>query len=139
MKKISYFLLAFILILQSFQIKNNFENNIIGTWVPREGRDHETFYHRSQKFLTDLPGFRFMEDGKLVVRMNNNGRIQEREPVIFENYEGTWNQIDSTLILKYNSPHGYIKEAWEISGLDSIKLTINLYGRLSTVKGLKLD
>ena len=54
-----------------------------------------------------------MTEGKLIMRSNNGWH--DREPLMYENYEGTWKLIDSTFILKYKSAFGNVKELEEFT------------------------
>jgi hypothetical protein len=127
--------LTLTLFLCSFQTEDDLQDKLIGFWVLREYKGQEAFYHRSRNFLADSPGVRFMKEGKLIVRLNNTlhtlpGKYYDN----YQDYDGSWKRIDSTFILKYNSQNGEVKEAWELSHVDSNTLIIRSYGSLGGVR-----
>jgi hypothetical protein len=85
------------------EVENLGENaGIVGTWVEEvdislpPANDGITRLKRAEEFNPDLYGFTFHKDGSFTERKNSGWC--GTPPIAYDNFEGSWNPLNDTLI-----------------------------------------
>jgi hypothetical protein len=121
---ISALLLTFILVAcQKEEIilpEGNAE--LIGSWINPQYTDTLITYEKAGNLVENQYGFTFKQGNKLIARQNSGWC--GTPPISTSDFEGTWVQNDSEIMLTMGYWGGTSIQTWKIVSLDQDKLVI---------------
>lgn len=97
---------------------------LIGVWVTSSWENDLVLYSRATRFKNDEGGYQFNVDGSLVDR--KNAGWCGTPPISYENFTGTWEQNEDTILVKSGSWNGETSCKLVIISVDSHFLKVKM-------------
>lgn len=129
MKKMNLiFIIPFILFsgcLNESEDTNEKRNpELVGVWVTSAWENDHVLYTRATKFKDDEGGYQFKADGTLIDR--KNAGWCGTPPITYDNFAGTWDQNEDTILVKSGSWNGETSCKLVVISVDSHFLKVKM-------------
>lgn len=96
--------------------------DLIGSWINPQYVDTVITYERAEKLVDNQYGFTFNTGNKLIARQNSGWC--GTPPISTSDFEGTWVQNDSEIMLTMGYWGGTSIQTWKIISLNKQKLVV---------------
>ncbi len=96
--------------------------DLIGSWINPQYVDTVITYERAEKLVDNQYGFTFITGNKLIARQNSGWC--GTPPISTSDFEGTWVQNDSEIMLTMGYWGGTSIQTWKIISLNKQKLVV---------------